>query len=146
MSYILRAMEISSAAHKAHLPDYFDHVVGVARRVRQDPRATDIHVATAYLINIGYMARIETKELILAGIPGDVVRAIHRLEYRKDEKFLSYLRRISEHPVTALVAHHHFLEYLGDLDPVLDDDMTARFRRAAGELDEAVNMNTPRAG
>lgn len=145
MDYMLRAVELSAAAHGAHDADYFDHVTEVARRVKNDTRSDRIHVATAYLINIGYMARVTTKELILAGIPGDVVRAVGTLEYTPDEKFLSYLRRVSEHPICALVLHHHYTQYLEGLDPLLDDEMTARFRRAASELNEAVNLNTPKA-
>ena len=146
MTHIIRAVDLSKAAHSQHELENFHHAVGVARRVAADPRATDVHVATAYLQNIGYTARITKADMIRAGIPGDVVRAVGKLEFRKDENFLTYLRRVSECHDTALVAYHDFLERLGELDPYGDDDLVRRFRRAAEDLNEAVNLNTPRSG
>lgn len=146
MKSIIRAIELSRIAHHQHEESNFYHAVAVARRVAADPRATDIHVAVAYLKDIGRTARITKPDMIMAGIPGDVVRAVGRLEWREPETFLDYLRRVSEHPNTALVAYHDFMERLEGLDPVDDDDLMRRFRLAATELNEAVNINTPRSG
>lgn len=146
MDFVMRAVELSAAAHSAHDRLNFDHAMNVAARVKEDPRASDLHVASAYLIGIEQHAHMTGSDLILAGVPGDVVRAVRALEMRPNESFLSYLRRISENPVTALVGHHNFMQILGELNEDDDDDLTARFRRAAHELNEAVDLNTPKSG
>lgn len=141
-----RAATLSMYAHHQHNIENFHHAVGVARRVAADPRATDTHIATAYLQSIGQSARITGPDMIRAGIPGDVVRAVSTLETRGEETFINYLIRVSENADTALVAFHDFEERLSTLDIGKDDDIIRRFRNAARDLNEAVNINTPRSG
>ena len=140
------AATLSMFAHHQHEPSNFDHAVSVARRVSADPRATDVHVAVAYLQSIGHSARITGPDMILAGLPGAVVRAVGVLEMKPNELFLSSLQRIAQNHDTALVAYHDFMERLSELDSIEDDDLTRRFRRAASDLNEAINLNTPRIG
>jgi hypothetical protein len=142
----IAAMTLSMFAHHQHEPTNFDHAVKVARRVAADPRANDVHVAVAYLQGIGGSARITRPDMILAGIPGEVVRAVGEMEVREKELFLTFLQRVAQNHDTALVAYHDFMERLSTLDSIEDDDLTRRFRRAASDLNEAVNLNTPRVG
>lgn len=139
-------IQYSQMAHYFHEPYNFDLAVATARRVSADPRATDVHVAVAYLQDIGRTARITGADLVAAGVPAQVVRAVNRLEYNLDDTFIDYLQRISEHTDTALVAYHNFTVRLEHLDPVDDDDLTRRFRQAATVLNDAVDMGTPRSG
>jgi hypothetical protein len=142
----ITAMTLSMFAHHQHEPANFDHAVSVARRVAADPRANDVHVAVAYLQSITHNARITGPDLLRAGIPPTVVRAVGVLAMQPQELFLSYFQRIAQNHDTALVAHHDFVERLSTLDSVEDDDLTRRFRRAASDLNEAVDLNTPRVG
>lgn len=143
---LLQVITVSHMVHSQHDIYNYEHAKAVAARVEKDPRAERLHIAAAYLLGIEQHGNVTGKDLILLGIPGDVVRAVRALEMRPKETFLAYLRRISEHPVTALVGYHNFLQILGELNEDDDDDLTARFRRAAAELNEAVDINTPRAG
>jgi hypothetical protein len=141
-----RAASLAMFAHHQHDEKNFEHVTAVARRVSADPRANESHVAVAYLQSIGYAARIEHGDMIRAGIPGDVARAVRALETGEAETFLSFLRRVSEHEMTALVAYHNFMEYLSHTNEIDDGDTVRRLRRATVELNEAVDLNTPKSG
>lgn len=141
-----RAASLSMFAHHQHTPANFEHVTAVARRVSEDSRSTEAHVAVAYLQSVGYAARLDHADMIRAGIPGDVARAVRTLETNDEETFLSFLRRVSEHQMTALVAYHNFMEYLSHTDELDDGDMVRRLRRATIDLNEAVNLNTPKSG
>lgn len=143
---ILKAIEISRAAHWQHDPVNFEHAIAVARRVTLDQRATDIHCAIAYLCNIGWTARITGADLIVMGIPARVVRGIRRLEYRDDEPFVDYLQRLKECSDSALVAYHDFEQRLSLVDRAANGDkLVRRFRRAAYELNESIKMGCPRS-
>jgi hypothetical protein len=71
---------------------------------------------------------------------------VRTLETDDTETFLSFLRRVSEHEMTALVAYHNFMEYLSRTDEVDDCDTVRRLRRATVDLNEAVDLNTPKSG
>lgn len=143
---LLQVITVSHMVHSQHDILNYEHAKAVAKRVEADPRADRLHIAAAYLLGIEQHGNVTGADLIMLGIEGDVVRAVRALEMRPNEKFLAYLRRVSENPVTALVGYHNFLQILGELNEDDDDDITARFRRAAKELNEAVNINTPKAG
>lgn len=141
-----RAITMALYAHHQHAPENFDHAVNVARRVSGDPRADSIHIAAAYLMSIGRNAQVHGPELIRAGVDSAVVRAVGALEMRPNELFLDYLRRVSENHDTALVAYHDFEERYQTMPNDESLEICQRLRRAADNLNEAVNLNTPRSG
>lgn len=120
--------------------DHFDHAVRVAGRVAEDGRANEQHVATAYLLE----SKASLSELVAAGIPGDVARAVAQMVARPNEQFLAYLRRICEDPITALVCFHDFEERVHNVEGC-PDDVIRRFRLAIRDLNDAVNSGTPKA-
>ena len=148
MNDTIRALELSKFAHWQHEPANFDHAVNVARRVANDPRGNNTHIATAYLQSIGHTARITRPDMIIAGIPARVVRAVTRLEHIEGETFLAFLRRVSDHEDTALVAYHDFEERLQNLPEEVDstDDVIRRLRIATADLNESINRGVPKSG
>jgi (p)ppGpp synthase/HD superfamily hydrolase len=138
-SFVETAHEIARQAHKGQKDkagvDYIKHPEFVASQVR-----TNDDKATAYLHDVLEDTSVTSEELLQAGIPEAVVKAVKILTKEKGEDYFTYLEKVRDNEIARKVKladlrHNSDLSRLENVEEK-DRERLAKYRKAQKFLED----------
>lgn len=147
MSVVATARSIATEAHAGQTDKtghpYIGHPARVASRTAS-AGGGELAVATAWLHDVLEDTAVTAGDLLEAGIPGDVVRAVEALSKRDGEAPEAYFERVNAHRLAICVKHADLDD---NTDPARVSQLDAPTReRLAGKYARARALLAPLAG